>query len=62
MKLREIRGWYGSYSFASFDPNERDIFIECIYKKGKKGVYKDNPGSQGVFIAKDQIKFIEFRN
>ncbi|MDR1165212.1 MAG: DUF6338 family protein [Deltaproteobacteria bacterium] len=56
----QIYGWYGSYSFTSSDPNERDIYVEYIYRLDENGEYLDDPENQGILIAKDQVKHIEF--
>jgi hypothetical protein len=58
----EICGWYGKNSFTSSDPAERDMFVEYIYKKDENGYYFDNPDNHGLYISKDQIKFIELKS
>ena len=57
---RKFYGWFGCNSRVSSDPEERDIFIEAIYKKsGNKWIIdRDNVG---VYIPKDMIRCIEFK-
>lgn len=57
---QKLYGWYSSQSFTSSDPDERDIFIEKGYRfDGEK--WELDEQSQGFYIAKDQIKVIEFK-
>ena len=57
---QKLYGWYSSQSFTSSDPDERDIFIEKGYRiDGEKWTLDEQ--SQGFYIAKDQIKVIEFK-
>jgi hypothetical protein len=56
-----ICGWYGKNSFTSSDPNERDMFVEYTYKIDENGNYQDDPESKGIYISKDQIKYIDIK-
>jgi len=59
---REIRGWFGGDSFASSNPEERDIFVEKVYLKSTHSEqWEDNPENNGIYVPKDMIKFIEFK-
>ena len=51
-------GYYGSNSFASSDPNERDIYIQWIYDINDPNNWKPQ-GEKGVFIASGEIQSIE---
>lgn len=56
----KLAGYYSTNSFASSDFEERDLFIEYGYSlKGNEwGIDKE---SNGVYIAKDSISYIEFK-
>jgi len=57
-----IRGWYGGDSFASSDPDERDLFIKKAYRKSANSEqWEDNPENNGIYISKEMIKLIEFK-
>jgi len=51
-----VEGWFGVNSFASSDPDQRDIFIERTYSAGEL-----SPKNAGLYIPKDEIKSIEFK-
>lgn len=57
----KLYGWYSSESFASSDPDERDIFIELGYTVSSDGSWKEDSQSEGFYVPKDQIKYIEFK-
>lgn len=57
----KLYGWYSSKSFASSDPDERDIFIELGYTLSSDGSWKEDSQSEGFYVPKDQIKYIEFK-
>lgn len=57
---QKLYGWYSAHSFTSSDQDERDIFIEKAYIFDGKKWEIDNQ-SLGFYIAKDQIKVIEFK-
>jgi hypothetical protein len=57
-----IRGWFSSNSFASSDPEERDIFVEKVYTKfSDSEQWVEQPENNGIYISKDVIKQIEFK-
>ena len=51
-------GLYGSGSFASSDPEERDLYIEKVYEIDNKNFW--HPRDNGVLIGSDEIRTIEF--
>ena len=55
-----ILGYFGENSFASSEPEERDIYIEKVYKYGKGKKWVENEKSNGILISQSQIKTIEF--
>lgn len=52
-----VRGWFSDKSFASSDPDNHDLYIEQCYGEG----WSEDPQSRGIYIAGDQIKYIEFK-
>jgi hypothetical protein len=58
----EIEGWYGEDSFTSSISDDRDIFIQRLYRKDENGIYHQNPENIGFYIPKDSIKDIEFNS
>ena len=56
-----LYGWYSSNSFSSSDQEERDLFIEKAYSVNKEGIWELDTQSEGFYIPKDQIKYIEFK-
>ena len=57
----KLCGWYSSKSFTSSDQDERDIFVEIGYKLSKEGKWEKDAQSDGFYVPKDQIKYIEFK-
>lgn len=55
-----IYGFYSENSFSSSESDERDLFIEKIYKRNFCGKWILNKECTGVFISKSAIKTIEF--
>ena len=55
-----IYGKFSTKSFASSDPEERDLFIEKTYIPNEKGKWIAAENNEGIYIHKDQIKTIEF--
>ena len=55
-----IYGDFSTKSFASSDPEERDLFIEKTYIPNEKGEWIAADKNEGIYIHKDQIKTIEF--
>lgn len=56
----KMYGWYSSKSFSSSDYEERDIYVQKGYNFIENNWVEDNE-SDGFYIPKDQIKFIEFK-
>ena len=52
-----LQGWYGGDSFASSSPEERDIYLELNFNEN----WEPDKEGLGVYIQKDQIKYIEFK-
>lgn len=57
-----VAGLFGSKSFASSDPKERDLYIQRVYRIEKEGPWKPVERSDGILIAGDQIKYVEFKS
>ena len=55
-----IYGEFSTKSFASSDPEERDLFIEKTYILNEKSEWIAAEKNDGIYINKDQIKTIEF--
>lgn len=57
-----VAGLFGSKSFASSEPGDRDLFIQKVWKLPDNGGESWQPASRsaGIWIASDQIKHIEF--
>ena len=55
-----IYGEYSTKSFASSDPDERDLFLEKTYIPDENGTWIEASRNEGIYIQKDQIKTIEF--
>lgn len=57
----EIYGLYGSNSFASSEPEDRDIYIEKLFEIDEESFkWIENKQSKGIIIKENQIKTIEF--
>ena len=56
----KLYGWYSRNSFSSSDVEERDIYVEKGYQV-EDNVWTLDEQSEGFYIPKDQIKFIEFK-
>jgi hypothetical protein len=56
----QVAGLFGSRSFASSDPSERDLYIQSVFSMSGKGQWQRVPRNDGVLISGDQIKYIEF--
>ena len=56
----EIKGYYGTSSFASSDLNNKDIYIEQIYTMNEEtGMWETEPKKKGIWINGDEIAYIE---
>jgi hypothetical protein len=56
-----LYGLFGFQSFASSDPEERDVYLEQIYAPTAEG-FKCVAGTRGCLIKGNQIGAIEFYN
>ncbi len=56
----QLGGFRGRHSFASSDGQERDIFLETVFKITNHGEWKKTDRSSGILIRGDEIRFIEF--
>lgn len=52
-------GWFSVNSFASSDPNQRDLYIEKVYDITANNSWLDR-GDDSVLICANEIKTIEF--
>ncbi len=57
---RVIYGSFSTKSFASSESEERDLFIEKIYCLSNDNLWIENEQNEGIYIAREQIKTIEF--
>ena len=55
-----VAGLFGKDSFASSDYEERDIYIERVYRIQADGTWVEVQRSEGILICNKQIKHIEF--
>lgn len=59
----KIAGRYGTDSFASSYPRREDIYIQEIWRLDEDQNFDvPVPGSKGMMLFRDEIKFIEFFN
>ncbi len=54
-----IRGLYSTESFASSDPDFRDVYIEQLYQKSGD-IWTKAERTNGVWIHPDEIHYIKF--
>lgn len=57
----QLLGLYSYDSFASSENEERDIYVEKGYKIGETGEWIEDEESEGFYIPRDEIKYIEFK-
>lgn len=55
-----VAGLFGTKSFASSDPQERDIFVEEVFCINDEGKWESATRNNGILIRGEQIKYIEF--
>lgn len=55
---RQVAGFFGTRSFASSDVNERDIFVEQVYKVDSAGAWHPDDPGKGLWIPQREIKLI----
>jgi hypothetical protein len=53
-----VSGLYGSHSFASSDPTERDLFLQEIYDTDG-GSWSKRPERQAILIPSKEIKHVQ---
>ena len=56
----QVGGFFGERSFASSDPNERDLYIQEVLKINQDGPWQRIPDNNGILVRGDEIKHIEF--
>lgn len=56
----QVAGLFGTRSFASSEPAERDLYLESIFKIPDSGPWQVVQRSAGILIRADQISHIEF--
>jgi len=54
----EVAGYFGKRSFASSEPDERDLYLEQLYEVDDTGQWTRS--DQGVLIAAGEIMTVEF--
>lgn len=54
-----VAGWFGSGSFASSDPAERDLYIEQVFEIGESGTWTIGPKSKGILLSGSEVKYAE---
>lgn len=57
---KTIYGEFSDNSFASSDPEERDLYIEKTYSINEDMTWAEDEKSKGILISKDEIETIEF--
>ncbi|WP_239613896.1 DUF6338 family protein [Cohnella mopanensis] len=56
-----VYGLYNDQSFASSIHDERDVYIQAVYDRDSvTGDWEIRPRTKGMWIAKEEIKSIEF--
>jgi|SRR5665213_691398 len=62
VKLKDgtkFAGIFGGHSFASSDPNERDLYLERVFDLSRNNEWKARKGN-GVWLIGKEIQSIEF--
>lgn len=57
---KTVYGVFSKHSFASSDPDERDIYIEKVYSLADDETWIEDKHSRGILIDKSEIETIEF--
>jgi hypothetical protein len=55
-----VRGFFGSRSFASSEPAERDLYIQEVFRENEHGDWVPIERTGGILLRADSIKHIEF--
>ena len=64
VRLRDgshVFGLFGFKSFAGDDPEERDLYLEAVFRPNSNGDWVPIEDSGGIIVKADQIAAIEFR-
>ena len=56
----QVAGLFGTRSFASSEPAERDLYLESVFKVQDSGPWQSVPRGAGILIRADQISHMEF--
>lgn len=56
-----VCGFFGERSFAGDEPDERDLFVEAVFRPIGVGFWKPEPDTDGILIKADEIASIEFK-
>lgn len=56
-----VYGFFGNFSFAGDDPEERDLYIEAVFRQGDSDHWQPVADTEGILIKADEIATIEFR-
>jgi len=56
-----VYGLWGLSSFASDEPEDRDLYIEAVFRPTERGDWAPVEDSGGAWITGEQIAVIEFR-
>ena len=55
-----VAGFFGPSSFASSDPEERDVFIEQVYRIDENEAWHRMSEGHGALVLGDEIRSVEF--
>jgi hypothetical protein len=55
-----VAGFFGTRSFASSDPEERDIFIEQVYRIDEDDRWHPMKNGHGTLIAQGEVRSVDF--
>ena len=55
-----VAGFFGTRSFASSHPEERDIFIEQVYHIDEQDTWRPMKNGHGTLIAQGEIRSVDF--
>lgn len=58
----QVAGFWGEKSFASSEPDERDLYIEELWTIEEDGTWEKMERSEGILLMREQIRYIEFRS
>lgn len=56
----QVAGLFGSRSFASSDPGQRDLYLQEMFRMDGDQPWQRIPQNDGILIRGDEIKHIEF--